>query len=583
MKTSPSNKHPVGQRAPSSQHFLSLAYPVVLIVFLGLIILAWSLLDARNRQMEVVSELSEQAMRVTLEEKQKSLNLVLSDYAHWDETLSFAQHLDPDWAKGEIGENITTPFELAASLLLDQNGNIIWWQTDQVFTDKNGVKEALEKALWQDQIAPRLMNSWPDVPAKPRSAFFRLNDELYSLHGVLVTSDAQGYKPAAHDRVALILLKRIDKQVLDGLSRHKQATDIQLTLIGSRSDTPVGSEVSVRNQYPGVKRAEIALMNLQGIPLAELSWYPAFSVDHVFDAIGPNILVLLLVMGLCFIWYVNRVRAGGQLLDHEIQARKEAETELEAHRNHLEELVEVRTEALYEALAKVRAASEEKTRFSSQMSHEMRTPLNAIVGFAQLLQEEVTDPEQKESLAEITKASGRLTDIVDQALRLTTMEDDLNQGLQGKCDPFFVLAGVYQRYKAHAAQKSVQILDYGLDQEALSPIPAEIVREVFKVLLENALQYSRPGGLIELKAMFSDDEESLLIKVIDDGIGIPKEKERLLFQPFSRLHFDLLPNIEGVGLGLFMARKKIRACGGDIFYQPGEQSGSCFTVRLPRI
>ncbi len=583
MKPSPKNKHSVvNQRASSSQRFLSLAYPVVLIVVLGIIMLVWSLSDARSRQMEIVTQLSEQTMLVTLKEKQKNLNLVLNDYAHWDETLNFTHHLDSDWARGEIGENLIQPFELAASLLLDQNGNIIWWQTDDHFKGQGISKESLEKALWQDQVVPRLMNSWQEVPANPRSAFFRLGDSLYSLHGALVTSDEEGYQPTANDRVALILLKRIDQPVLDGLSRHKQASDIHLAL----SDSEISSEALLSPMpahKPGVKRAAIPLMNIQGIPLAELSWYPAFTVDHVYDAIGPNILVMLVVIGLCFVWYDSRVRAGARLLDQEIQARKEAEAELETHKNQLEDLVEVRTEELYEALAKVQAASEEKTRFSSQMSHEMRTPLNAISGFAQLLQEEVTDTEQKDSLAEIIKASGRLTDIVDQALKLTTMEDSLAQGLQGKCDPFFVLAGMYQRYQAQAAQKSVQMLEWGLDQEAMSPIPAETAREVFKVLLENALQYSQPGGLIELKAMFSDDEESLLIKVIDDGIGIPTDKERLLFQPFSRLHFDLLPNIEGVGLGLFMARKKIRACGGDLSYKSGERGGSCFTVRLPRI
>ncbi|WP_086480457.1 ATP-binding protein [Oceanospirillum sanctuarii] len=581
MKSSPPNKQKVAQNISSGQRVLSLAYPVILIVILGLAMLAWSLSDARSRQMEIVTELSEQTMIVTLEEKQKSLNLVLSDYAHWDETLNFTRHLDPDWAKGEIGENLTKPFELAVSLLLDQNGKILWWQRDDLYAQQGISKEDLEKALWQEQVVPRLMNSWQEVPAKPRAAFFRFNGNLYSLHGALVTSDEDGYQPDANDRVALLLLKRIDQSVLDGLSRHKQSTDIHLALFDDTGN-PV-SHPSLRISKPGVKRAAVPLMNIQGIPLAELSWYPAFTVDHVYDAIGPNILMMLMVISLCFIWYVNRVRAGASLLDQEIQARREAEAELESHKNQLEDLVEVRTEELYEALAKVQAASEEKTRFSSQMSHEMRTPLNAISGFAQLLQEEVTDSEQKDSLAEIIKASGRLTDIVDQALKLTTMEDSLAQGLQGKCDPFFVLAGMYQRYQAQAAQKSVQMLEWGLDQEAMSPIPAETAREVFKVLLENALQYSQPGGQIELKAMFSDDEESLLIKVIDDGIGIPTEKEKLLFQPFSRLHFDLLPNIEGVGLGLFMARKKIRACGGDIRYRPGERGGSCFTVQLPRI
>ena len=585
MNISPQNKHPVIQHASSSQRFLSLAYPVALIVLLGALMFAWSLSDARTRQMEIVAELSEQTMQMTLEEKQNNLNLVLSDYAHWDETLHFSEQLDNEWAKREVGENLIKPFELAVSLLLDQSGKIIWWQTYSQLPQSRVVQASLEEALWRDQVMPRLMNSWREVPASPRSSFFRFNDDLYSLHGALVTSDKEGYRPNANDRVALILLKRIDQAVLNELSRHKQATGLHLVLWGSdsASSTESGLPIYERSQRSDVKQAGIPLMNIQGIPLAELTWFPLFSVDQVYDAISPNMLVMLLVIGLCFIWYVSRVRKGWQLLDQEIQARKEAEAQLEAHRNQLEDQVEARTHELYEALAQVQSASEEKTRFSRQMSHEMRTPLNAISGFTQLLQEEIADPEQLDLLQEILKASGRLTEIVDQTLQLTTIDDSLAQGRQGQCDPLFTLRTMGERYHIQAAQKSIQLLSSGLDREVISPIPTDIVQEVFRVLFDNALQYTQPGGAVELKAMFSDDGQHVLIQVIDDGIGIPPEKEKQLFQPFSRLHFDLLPNIEGVGLGLFMARKKIRAFGGDITYQSQEKGGSGFTIKMPRI
>lgn len=579
MKSSSSNKQKVAQNISSGQRVLSLAYPVILIVTLGLAMLAWSLSDARSRQIEIVTELSEQTMRVTLEEKQKSLNLVLSDYAHWDETLSFTRHLDPDWAKGEIGENLTKPFELAVSLLLDQNGKILWWQSDDLYVQQGISKEDLEKAFWQEQVVPRLMNSWQEIPAKPRSAFFRFNGKLYSLHGALVTSDEEGYQPDANDRVALLLLKRIDQSVLDGLSRHKQATDIHLAMF-DEAGNPV-SPPALQISKPGVKRAAVPLMSIQGIPLAELSWYPAFTVDHVYDAIGPNILVMLMVISLCFIWYVNRVRAGASLLDQEIQARREAEAELESHKNQLEDLVEVRTEELYEALAKVQAASEEKTRFSSRMSHEMRTPLNAISGFAQVLQIDITDSEHQVFLSEILKASNRLTEIVDQSLKLTALDEVFNE--PQRCSPFSKIKSLCSFYEMQANSRQMTMRVSGMDTDIAVSVSENAIIEALEVLLDNALKYGRVGGCIDLGVEYSREGRFLSIKVTDDGMGIPADKADFLFQPFSRLHFDLMPNIEGIGLGLFMARKKIRAYGGDICYWPTEQGGSCFTLELPTL
>lgn len=571
LLSSPSGR-PSHTESSSSRYFLSLAYPVIVIALLGMLIIGWNLMDSRDRQLTIVKELSEQAMMATLQEKQRNLNLVLNDYAYWDQTLNFITHRDADWARREIGQNLTEPFELAASILIDQNGKILWWQG--AFLQSGLQKEVLEKALRRDHVMPRLMNSWQEVPAKARSAFFRLDKQVFSLHGVLVTSDEEGYQPAPSGRAALLLLKEIDQPVLTGLQRYKQSKDIRLELLSSGEGA-----VSAVREMKETPRSAVPLVNFQGVPVAQLTWMPVFEVMDVYGAIGPKVLIFLLVTGLCFFWYVHRVRAAAARLDDEILARKKAQTELARHKEQLELLVDERTQALYEALEKVQQASEEKTRFSSQMNHEMRTPLNAISGFSQLLQEELTSPEHQDYVAEILKASNRLTRIVDQALRLTALEDDTAQTSQGECDPFVILNGMTGRYREQAERRALQLLDWGLDRDVICAVPSDTVRDVFNTLLDNAMLYSNPDGLIEIKA--TCDNERIQIRVIDDGIGIPAEKETQLFQPFSRLHFDLLPNIEGVGLGLFMARKKLRACGADLDYKPGLNGGSCFTVTLP--
>lgn len=567
------------KQTSSSQQFLSLAYPVILIVFLGLVVMAWSLDNARSRQMEIVAELSEHTMAVTLLEKQKNLDLVLADYANWDESLAFAKQPDEAWAKREIGANILEPFDLSASLILDQNGTILWWKSREEALDR----QALEEALWRDHVMPRLMEDWQKVPAPAKSAYLALNGSLYSLHGGLITSDEGDYLPTNQDRAALVLLKRIDDHFLRELREHKQATDLQLSVRYSLGDAGLVKTEPLSKpemfSLDGVLRASLPLADMTGQPVADLSWYPAFSVDSIFEAIGPGIVLVMVLMLGCFVWYVSRVRQGVALLDHEIQARKDAEEALEGHRRQLEQLVEERTQALFEALAKVQAASNEKTRFSSQMSHEMRTPLNAISGFAQLLQEDVTDPDQRDSLAEIVKASRRLTDIVDQALKLVCLEEEAASLPHGECEPLVILSGMLARYGAQCQQKGIGLKDSGLDQQALCPITADTMREVFRVLLDNALQYTDSGKEIRLEAEVVAKE--VRIRCCDEGYGIPPEKVSLLFQPFSRLHFDLLPNIEGVGLGLFMARKKLRAYGADISYEAVATGGSCFELRLP--
>lgn len=561
------------RRPDSSARFLSLTYPVLAIILLGGLVLAWTLHDARERQKDIIIGLSQHTMAATVRERQASLNLVLADYAYWNETLDFVQTLDDSWAQQEIGENLVTPFGLAASVLMSQSGKILWWHADEELTQDESLKHKLEKSLWDEKVMSRLMNGWQDVPAKPRSAFFLFNDQLYFLHGALITSDEEGYRGGVDDRSALLLLKRFDQGYLDTLVRHKQVTDIQLKL-GSAQEPVNGEETSVTGAF----RAQIPLMGLHGTQLAELSWSPAFSVDSVFDALSPSILGLMSVILGCFIWYVSRIRAGVAILDREILSRKQAEKELLAQQVHLESLVAARTHELYEALESVRKSSQEKSKFSARMSHELRTPLNAISGFSQLLQSELSDPELSAYISEVLTASQRMTDIVDQAIQFASLSDTLSQ--QNRiCSPLTLLTGLTERYRVLASRRSLEVIWVLPDESVQCALPGEVFRESVMALLDNAIQYSDDGARIHV---FSEVKDGVLrMSVSDQGVGIPEDKVSGLFQPFSRLHFELYPNIEGLGLSLFIASKKLSMYGADIEYQPNSGTGCCFTLSLP--
>ncbi len=238
---------------------------------------------------------------------------------------------------------------------------------------------------------------------------------------------------------------------------------------------------------------------------------------------------------------------------------------------------------LKEAKEQAEEASQAKSEFLSSMSHELRTPMNAILGFGQLLQHNPSEPlsiKQMDYTTQILKSGDHLLELIDQVLDLAKIESGTISLTAEIVEPHQVVDECIDMLSGRAAKENVEIicLEPKFDLPRLA-IDKGRFRQVLLNLLSNAVKYNRPGGSIQI-TLAPQDETYLRIVVKDTGFGIPKDKAKDLFEPFSRLGRES-GEIEGTGIGLSITRQLIELLNGRIGFESKENIGSTFWVDFP--
>ena len=270
-------------------------------------------------------------------------------------------------------------------------------------------------------------------------------------------------------------------------------------------------------------------------------------------------------------------------MERELQDRNEQlDAQNEALQTQTEELVAQRQE-LIEKTREAEEASQAKSDFLSNMSHELRTPLNVIIGFTDLMMDGIPDEisdKQRQCLNDILSSGHHLLNLVDDILDLSKVE-----ARQIELKPTnFALTEVI----ATVTNSLVPILSPGKlsltigIEEGLPQVHAdkERVRQVFSNLLTNSAKFTPAGGRLEIKAARVNNWCE--VRVIDNGIGIKKEDQERIFEPFCQL--DSSPTKRkngGTGLGLAVARQIIEKHGGRIWVESEYGKGSQFIFTLP--
>ena len=271
----------------------------------------------------------------------------------------------------------------------------------------------------------------------------------------------------------------------------------------------------------------------------------------------------------------------------DVTARKLMEQELKNHKEHLERLVEERTEALditirELAIAKDRAesANRAKSAFLASMSHELRTPLNAVLGYAQLLQREPELSEkQKTWLNTINNSGEHLLSLINDVLELSKIEAGRTTLEPSQLALHDLLAEIRDMLEAKAEAKGLRFL---LIQDDTVPTvivtDAKKLRQILINLLVNALKFTQVGS-ISMRA-FLDDAGALAIDITDTGIGIATDELDSVFRRFEQTESGRTAG-SGTGLGMAISREYAQLMGGDITVESELGKGSTFHLRLP--
>ena len=227
-----------------------------------------------------------------------------------------------------------------------------------------------------------------------------------------------------------------------------------------------------------------------------------------------------------------------------------------------------------------RLVEQVKSDFVSTVSHELRTPLTSIYGFAEtLLRRDVVfgEEEQQTFLRYIASESQRLTTIVDTLLAVARLDTGDLQVNIAETDVRAVVGQVLDTVRVNGNHKVVVDLP---DAPLPAHADAEKLRQVFAILVDNAIRYSPDGGTITVGAAVRAD--TVEVTVSDEGIGIPQADQEQIFRKFYRgADAELRVGTGGTGLGLFIARGLVTAMGGRIWVASREGEGSQFSFELP--
>lgn len=292
----------------------------------------------------------------------------------------------------------------------------------------------------------------------------------------------------------------------------------------------------------------------------------AFGYPFVFDQASFHVAV----------YFLTALLMAG--IVRELREARAAETEARAAlERHVAEL-DTANARLAEQTALAQAASEAKSRFLAGASHQLRTPLNAVLGFTGLLSEqlaEVLTERQRRYLRNIEEAGTRLLGLVDDVLAYARLDGDLPSGTHDPIEIGSLTAPVVEEARSDAARRGV-VIDVVVAPGRIR-LDGTATRAIVARLLANAVQATPSGGTVALDARL--DGGSLVVEVADQGPPITSAGRGQIFDPFAETRGEGVDT--GSGLGLALADRLVRQHGGSLDVESGNGGATTFRLRLP--
>ncbi|MBX5450389.1 PAS domain S-box protein [Thermogemmatispora sp.] len=245
---------------------------------------------------------------------------------------------------------------------------------------------------------------------------------------------------------------------------------------------------------------------------------------------------------------------------------------------------------IHQDVTPLKEAEELKDEFISIAAHELRTPLAALTGYAEMLLRQTERghgpplaPWQREALEEIQQGTARLASLTEELLDLSRLQAGRLQLQRLPADIIPLVRQVVRRLQQTTERHQLEVRAPAEPLVAL--IDPHRLEQVLSNLIENAIKYSPQGGPIRVSVARDGDHDgqapAVLISVQDHGIGIPRHQQGQIGGRFMRAENARAWGIEGTGLGLYLARALVEQHGGRLWFESEEGQGSTFFVRLP--
>lgn len=286
--------------------------------------------------------------------------------------------------------------------------------------------------------------------------------------------------------------------------------------------------------------------------------------DQIRDHFGVFLAVLCFLFVVIFLLaaiYVRRLHAMAQ---HEAEQKK----------------------ILEDALEKAEQANQAKTLFLRNMSHDIRTPLNGILGMLELNETCQDEKQRKENRQKAKTAAYHLLDLVNNVLEMSRLESGETQLGKEPVEMEKVIQEAYDIASVQAEQAGVHLLYSSSGPHPWPQVYGNYLQlsEIFQNILGNAVKYNRQGGRITWSDQMKPEGEEKIIyhcRISDTGIGMKQEYLEHIFEPFSQEKSDARGIYPGLGLGMAIVKTLVDQMGGTIAVESEEEVGSTITLELP--
>ncbi len=219
-----------------------------------------------------------------------------------------------------------------------------------------------------------------------------------------------------------------------------------------------------------------------------------------------------------------------------------------------------------------------KTSFLANLSHEVRTPMNAILGFSQLLSDlDTADEDEKFFIHTIQENSVKLLGIITDIIEISKIETEEITISRNEFDLESLQHNINDYYKNSAEAKGLNLLTIGFDNNIILYSDEQKIVKVISCLIDNAIKFTEEG-VIRITCMMKPD--AIEVHVVDTGVGIPPQNEKIIFERFRQGDEGYNRKHGGTGLGLSISKAYVEALGGHLFYKPAGK-GSDFGFHIP--
>ena len=354
------------------------------------------------------------------------------------------------------------------------------------------------------------------------------------------------------------------------VENHASRPEVQQALAqGQASDVRYSHTLLTNTVYAAFKLSDGSVIRLAETQQSIFTFLPAM--------VAPVLIALIIVVVLVFLLskvLTNRIMAPIDAFNFTAPLKNRVYREM----NPFLERIDEQQRQLRKQNEELEHATSMRREFSANVSHEMKTPLQVISGYAELMTNDMVEPQDRKRFAKlIYQEAQAMRSLINDVLTLSRLDESALGGDNQVVNLYSLARHVINRLERPAEKANVTLV---LSGEPTCIIGSETVAEqMLYNLLENGIRYNRPGGRVDISV--TSDQDRALVQVRDTGFGIPEEAHDQIFERFFRVDKSRSKETGGTGLGLAIVKHAVLYHGGSIEVSSIPGKGSTFAVLLP--